>query len=136
MLVFLLWPATVSADIVQSGQVTLEGIVPPMRCLIVNNQNQIIEVVSNTNNETQPTVFRNKVLNGNQISMTNPIQREYNTLSRQLNLNQVGIVYKLGHPSPKVKKSIPLILSVLTWHNYDYLMSSIFKNDVRPLINL
>jgi hypothetical protein len=136
VLVFLLWPTMVSADSVQIGQVTLEGIVPPMRCLIVNNQNQIVEVVSNTNAEIQPTVLRNKVLDSNQISITPLIQWEYNVLGRHLNLNQVGMVYKLGQYSPKVKKSIPLILTVLTWHNYDYLMSSIFKDDLKPLLNL
>ena len=126
----------VSADVVASGQITLQGIVPPLRCLIVNNKNQIIEVTSNTASNVIPTVYRNKISASNEVSLTPSLEQEYEMIGHQSDLQRIGIVYQRSSTTLVVKKSLPLFLSILTWHNYDYLMSSIFSHELQLHFNL
>src|SRR5580700_8164426 len=123
-------PSLTYADIISVSQITLQGTVPPMRYLVVNNQNKIIEVTSNTTVYVQPSVYRNKIAINNQISLTPLINQEYKTLGQQYNLYKVGVVYQSISSSPKTKKPLPLYLSMLTWHNYDNLVSSIFSHEL------
>lgn len=136
VLAFLFWPGLVSADIVGMSQITVQGIVPPMRSVIVNDQNQITEIISNTTTYVAPTVYRNQILSSNEISITPLINQEYTGLGIQYNLNRVGIIYKHSPTTLITKKSLPLFLSILTWHNYDYLVSSIFNHALQPHFNL
>ena len=91
-LAFLVLSSPVSADVIGFSQITLQGTVPPMRYLVVNNQNKIIEITSNTNAYVQPTVYRNKLISDNEIGLTPLINQEYKTLEHQYNLYKVGIV--------------------------------------------
>jgi len=136
VLAFLLWPGVASADIVGMAQITVQGIVPPMRSVVVNDQNRITEIISNTTSYVAPTVYRNKILSGNEISITPLIKQEYTGLGIQYNLNRVGIIYKQSPTVQITKKSLPLFLSILSWHNYDYLVSSIFNHVLLPHFNL
>lgn len=137
ILTFILWPGLVSADAVSSmAQITVQGTVPPRRCVIVNDQNQITEIISNTTSYVAPSVFRTNILSGNEININPLIDQEYKSLGIQYNLNRVGIIYKQSSSVSVTKKSLPLFLSILTWHNYDYLLSSIFNHALLPHFNL
>jgi hypothetical protein len=125
--VFLLCPSLVSADVIGTGQITVQGIVPPMHYVIVNDQNQITEVTSNTTTDVQPTVYRNKMLTINEMNLSSTVSQEYKVLGRRYNLDRIGVVYNRSLTKITTNKSPSLFLSVLTWHNYDYLMSAIIN---------
>ncbi len=126
--ILLLCPNIVSADLVGTGQIMLQGTVPPLRNVIVNNQDQITEITSNSTADIQPTVYRNKILTIDIISISPKVSQEYKMLSQKYNLNRVGIVFLYSTTTSTIKNSRPLILPVISWHKYDDLISYVFNN--------
>ena len=81
----------------------------PVRYVLVNSNDEILEIQSNSQVKVEPTVFRSSY-SSRPTSMTPEIMAEYNSIITKIDLGRTGVVYK----SSVSQKSGPKIKNVLT----------------------
>lgn len=85
---------TVSAGtITASGKITITARVADTHYVIVDNQDSIIEITSNTTQLVTPRVFRGSITDANEITLTKAIHEQYRQLTIS-NQGSAGTLYK------------------------------------------
>lgn len=95
---FLVPASALAGSLSASGRITITARVAPTIYVIVNNQDQIMEVTSNTPEIIAPTIFRLKVAEGSQITATPEILDQYQALIKSKQ-GQMGTLYKTYIPT-------------------------------------
>ncbi|HEX8182174.1 MAG TPA: hypothetical protein VF575_01075 [Candidatus Saccharimonadales bacterium] len=91
-------------SVVQEIHVTAR--ILPMRRVIVDNNGQILTIMSNTNDDVAPTFFRNKDIPENQLVPSTELTAQYNRLV-PAGSGKIGTLYKRG----PIAKALPARLS-------------------------
>lgn len=87
-----------SADVTYSQKIEVHAVIAPARYIILNQQGQISQILSNTKQPVQPTVYKEAIKTENLTYLTADIESQYVTLLNG-NINSIGVLYKT--PSPK-----------------------------------
>ena len=75
-------------------EIKVTAVVLPAKRILVDNNNQIIEIASNTSlDNVSPTVYRNNDSAANKIMLSNDIHEQYKRITKN-KLSQPGILYK------------------------------------------
>lgn len=74
--------------------VTLTATIRPAKYLIVDNNREIKEILSNTKENVVPTVYINSISPGNMIPLSNNIYDQYISIAACSSINNIGAVYK------------------------------------------
>jgi virulence-associated protein VapD len=78
------------------ASVQITAIVEPACHVIINQNGQIIEIVTNTKNQITPIVTLNSI-SGNQISMTPKIYNDYQNILNKYRLQGTyGVIYRIN----------------------------------------
>jgi hypothetical protein len=99
-----------------SGSVRINAIIEPVRYVILNNSNKIIEILSNTNSNVKPLVYLNST-NGAKLTLSKSIYAKYEKIVESIKTNsKYGVIYKYN---PKKNENIK-ILSVIKFVHLDF----------------
>lgn len=99
--VLFLWTAPVSAQTSASGKITVRGVIAPARYVILDDNGEIKQILSNTTESVQPTVYLNSLSQENQKPLNSEVLSEYNQL---LPKNAgIGELYKKDPSAPKLE---------------------------------
>ena len=79
--------------------------VPPTRIIIVDKNLEILQIISNTRKEVEPTV-RIESEKGPELPLTESVLGQYQKIKPTLNFSKMGIIYTIG-------KKMYLILCIL-----------------------
>lgn len=109
----IMTPAAASADsvAVTGQQIKITAIVRPAIYVVVNNQNQVQEIISNTSErETMPTIYKDSVKPENIQASTQDVQAQTSTLIKSVTVKP-GILYERSATANLKfdKKVLPLI---------------------------
>ena len=74
--------------------VTLTATIRPAKYLIVYNNREIKEILSNTKENVVPTVYINSISPGNMIPLSNKIYDQYISIAACSTTNKIGAVYR------------------------------------------
>ena len=74
--------------------ITLTATIQPAKYLIVNNNRDIKEILSNTKENVAPTVYLNSINPSNMIPLSNNIYDQYLSIAACSGTNQIGAIYK------------------------------------------
>ena len=86
-------PAAAESLSVSGQQVQVTAIVAPAIYIIVDNQNQVLQIISNTTNKaTVPTIYKTAVQVQNVQPLTPDVQRQVTAILRASKV-QPGVVY-------------------------------------------
>jgi hypothetical protein len=86
--------APVSAGTISvSGKITVTAIVAPQHYVIINDSGTITEIISNSNQDTVPLVYKDKVIKGNEMPLTPEIYAQYNKIIKP-GKSYIGTIYK------------------------------------------
>ena len=81
---------------------TVAAVVEPHRYIVTDNNLQIKEIISNTNQDVRPTVLLNSI-DGQEVPYSDSIRQQYQFLKRFTNFSQAGVVYMRPHRNPVVQ---------------------------------
>ena len=85
---------TVFADNQTGDNVTITAVIKPVRYILINKYGTITEILSNTTQSVKPIVYLDK-LNGNQVSFSSNLQRQYISILESINTaKKYGVIYK------------------------------------------
>jgi hypothetical protein len=76
------------------GSVVITAVIAPVRTIVINDQNKILEVISNGPNNVTPSVYKNR-LTTKPVALTPAIYDQYAVILRNTELHRTGIIYKL-----------------------------------------
>jgi hypothetical protein len=97
LLVCINWvPGAAAADMSSTAQITVTATVLPARFIIIDNHNHVTEVLSNSRQEVQPTVYLHNIARGNQQPLSSAIYNQYLSLVPAAKRAQSGVLYKLA----------------------------------------
>lgn len=82
-----------------SGKVHLIGKVAPAHYIIVDGDGTILQVISNTDEDTVPLVYKDKLIANNQMPLTPAIYDQYRKIV-PAGTSHPGVLYKLAKPQP------------------------------------
>jgi hypothetical protein len=109
-----------ATPIVGENSIEVTAEVVPIRYIVINRNNVIIEITTNTPNLITPTVLQNSII-GTQVQLTNNIIQQYQKILSDCNFSKdYGIIYISGRCNgsftnriPQTKPSIIDIISIL-----------------------
>ena len=110
LLVFLVTNLSVSAD---SLSYSVTASVLPTIIVVVNDNNEIQKIISNTRYSTRPTVLLNS-LNGPPVSYNSKIQQEYKTITNNGTTLKLGVDYSLVNHSSNRSHTAYVILAFIS----------------------
>ena len=85
--IVLTMPAAAFADVsTAQGKITLEGVMPPMRYIILSTSGQITEIISNTTDNVIPVAYYGS-LQGPQAVVTKSLLNKYTSLISKMSLS-------------------------------------------------
>lgn len=93
IMLFSMSAGNVFAQIGPAQKVRVTASVEPQRTVVVNENFQIISIVSNTSKEVEPKVFLNTV-DGKELEYTETIKDEYDILKETLSFAKPGVIYE------------------------------------------
>jgi hypothetical protein len=76
----LFWAAPAHAQTSVSQQIQVNGVIMPARYIIIDDQGEIRQILSNTSEAVQPTVYQNSIATHNQRSLTTELMDQYTGL--------------------------------------------------------
>lgn len=117
-IVLVLGPLGVaSADTISVSQVIhIQGIVPPMRNIIVDSSGNITEITSNTPENVRPRVYLGS-FTGPELPLTPILLADFKAKTRGVDMHSTELHFALPSPvASKVKK--PSLLSTLSWVSF------------------
>ena len=91
--VSVVWTPSVSAQTSDGVNIEVHGVVAPARYIVLDEQGNINQILSNTKSAVTPTVYRQKIANGNEQPLTSRIYNEYLTLLPRTDAG-VGVLYQ------------------------------------------
>lgn len=100
-------PSASAATLTASGEIRITAVVAPVHYIIVNEDGDIIDITSNTDEDAAPKVYRDKVAAGNEVQLTRAIYQDYRAIV-PAGKSRIGKLYA------KVPASEPVSL----WQNY------------------
>jgi len=99
--------------VVRSQTIHITATVAPMRCIIVNQTGQIIEITSNTPEPVKPRVFIDKVRANTERSLSPEIYSRYQNLISRSNLTKPGVIYRQTKVTPAQRQAPSFIAKLL-----------------------
>lgn len=66
-----------SSSALTNSSISISGVVPPMRFIVLNRKHQIIKIVSNTKLQVTPEVWVGSIGRGRQITLSNALLKSY-----------------------------------------------------------
>lgn len=115
---FCLWfssPAVNAKTISVSQKITITATVLPHHYIIVDNNDKIVEVISNTDGQATIKVYIHEVSYGNEVLLTPKIYQQYmHLVSRQ---QKYGVLYK-SESKVVTKVTGQDVASILSVKNY------------------
>jgi hypothetical protein len=104
----------------KSDTITISGIVPPAKRIIVNDNGQIQSIISNCTFNAPLYIYITRDMTV-ETNLTDNIVRQYNIIKSSHNLDQIGTVYTYSSlsPAPKFEKS----------KNSSFQLSNLFLNN-------
>lgn len=110
-LALLIVPALNGSAAAVAGNISISGIVPPMRFIIVNNRQQITEIISNTTIDVIPQVWRGYIGNGKPLPLSAKLAKSY---YQKIRLREVGII-KFDLNKNRQTVDLPNWVSYISW---------------------
>jgi hypothetical protein len=97
--------------IVYNDTIYVNGRILPKHTVIVDSNNRIKEVASNTTENVVPVIYREQVAPDTQVALSNEIYAQYKSVVPQ-GSSKAGILYKANEPTSSNKSGLS-IMSVL-----------------------
>ncbi len=105
--VSVVWTLPVSAQTSASVNIEVRGVIAPARSIVVDEQGSITQILSNTNENVSPVVYRLKIDSANQLPLTSDLARQYNQVLSRAGSKLIGVLYQ------RPANSAPLNLSTI-----------------------
>jgi len=106
-----------------SGSTQVVVTVQPIRSILINDQGEIVRIISNSAANVTPTVYKNS-FTGSALELSPDVNQQYKSLLSNLDITRTGTIYQAG----------PLIidrLARLGSPSYRYIV--IFRQDLTHL---
>lgn len=111
VLSLLLVPALDGSAAAIGDSISISGVVPPMRFIIVNNNQQITEIISNTKVDVIPQVWLGAIGKGKPLPLSAKLFRSYN---QKIRIRNIGII-RFSLNKPVHTDTQPSWLSYISW---------------------
>jgi hypothetical protein len=107
----LMVPALNGSAAAIAGNISISGVVPPMRFIIVNNCQQITEIISNTKTNVIPQVWRDAIGNKKPLPLSAQLARSY---YQKIRMRNIGVIkFNLSKTGQAVHQ--PSWVSYISW---------------------
>jgi hypothetical protein len=102
LLVLVAAPKAGAATVSVSHKIYVRAVVAPSRTILVDSNNRIIEIVSNTDQTVEPTAYRGAITAGEQVPLTAEILDDYQKIMAA-SAKKTGTLYQAKFPNERLE---------------------------------
>lgn len=92
--VVLVSPPALADAPASGGSVIITAVIAPVRSIVVDRQDTVLEITSNSPDAVIPSVYKDK-LDTKPVALTPAIYSQYAAIIRHVDLHKAGVVYRL-----------------------------------------
>jgi len=99
-----------------NSSVVISAVIAPVRYILVNDQGIITEILSNSQENVMPTVYKNK-LGSEPITLSRAIYSQYISLMTNISSNHNGVIYRRNDHASKKPTAIAELVGLSSYQS-------------------